>query len=138
MQELRRRREATVRLHMEAENDHDFERVMGTFAQPRYEIIPTGQVHDGDTEVRRYFRDTRAVFPDQRNELIALRHADDAVVVEFWLLGTHQGPLGDLAPSGKSFRVRMTALFLFEGDGDGIVCEGVYFDSASLLRQISA
>ena len=138
MQELRQRREATVRLHMEAENDHDFERVMGTFAHPRYEIIPTGQVHDGDTEVRRYFRDTRAVFPDQRNELIALRHADDAVVVEFWLLGTHQGPLGDLAPSGKSFRVRMTALFLFEGDGDGIVCERVYFDSASLLRQISA
>jgi hypothetical protein len=31
----------------------------------------------------------------------------------------------------------MTALFLFEGDGDGIVCERVYFDSASLLRQIT-
>jgi steroid delta-isomerase-like uncharacterized protein len=136
-QDLRQRREAVVRRHMEAENVHDFETVMGTFAHPRYEIIPTGQVHDGDAAVRQYFRDTRAAFPDQRNELISLRHADDAVVVEFWLLGTHRGPLLGIAPTGKSFRVRMTALFLFEGDGDGIVCERVYFDSASLLRQIT-
>jgi hypothetical protein len=31
----------------------------------------------------------------------------------------------------------MTALFLFEGDGAGIVCERVYFDSATLLRQLT-
>jgi steroid delta-isomerase-like uncharacterized protein len=134
---LRERREATVRRHMQAENAHDFETVMRTFAQPRYEILPTGQVHDGDTAVRQYFRDTRTAFPDQRNELIALRHADDAVVVEFWLEGTHRGPLGGLAPTGRSFRVRMAAFFLFEGDGDRIVCERVYFDSASLLRQLA-
>jgi len=134
---VRARREAVVRRHMEAENVHDFETVMGTFAHPRYEIIATGQIHDGDAAVRQYFRDTRTAFPDQRNELIALRHADDAVVVEFWLLGTQRGPLGGLAPTGRSFRVRMTALFLFEDAGDRIVCERVYFDSASLLRQLS-
>jgi steroid delta-isomerase-like uncharacterized protein len=137
-QDLRERREATVRRHMEAENVHDFETVMGTFSHPRYEIIPTGQVHDGDAAVRQYFKDTRTAFPDQRNELIELRHADDAVIVEFWLLGTHRGPLAAIAPSGKSFRVRMVALFLFEGDGAGIVCERVYFDSASLVRQLGA
>jgi steroid delta-isomerase-like uncharacterized protein len=138
MQELRERREAAVRRHMEAENVHDFETVMKTFDHPRYEIIPTGQVHDGDAAVRQYFKDTRTAFPDQRNELIALRHADDAVIVEFWLLGTHKGPLAGVAPTGKSFRVRMTALFLFEGDGARIVCERVYFDSATMLRQLTA
>jgi len=137
-QDLRERREATVRRHMEAENVHDFETVMGTFSHPRYEIIPTGQVHDGDAAVRQYFKDTRTAFPDQRNELIELRQSDDAVIVEFWLLGTHRGPLAGIAPSGKSFRVRMVALFLFEGDGAGIVCERVYFDSASLVRQLGA
>ena len=137
MQELRSRREAVVRRHMEAENVHDFETVMGTFAHPRYEIVPTGQVHDGDAAVRQYFRDTRTAFPDQRNEPISLRHADDAVVVEFWLLGTQRGPLLGIAPTGRSFRVRMLALFLFEEGGDGIVCERVYFDSASLLRQLT-
>jgi steroid delta-isomerase-like uncharacterized protein len=138
MQDLRERREAVVRRHMEAENVHDFETVMKTFDHPRYEIIATGQVHDGDAAVRQYFKDTRTAFPDQRNELIALRHADDAVIVEFWLLGTHRGPLAGVAPTGKTFRVRMTALFLFEGDGEGIVCERVYFDSASMLRQLTA
>jgi steroid delta-isomerase-like uncharacterized protein len=137
MQDLRGRREAVVRRHMEAENVHDFETVMRTFAHPRYEIIATGQVHDGDAAVRQYFKDTRTAFPDQRNELISMRHADDAVVTEFWLLGTHRGPLAGVAPSGKSFRVQMTALFLFEEGGDHIVCERVYFDSATLLRQLT-
>jgi len=137
MGDLRSRREAVVREHMEAENVHDFETVMKTFAHPRYEIIPTGQIHDGDVAVRQYFRDTRAAFPDQRNEGISLRHADDAVVTEFWLLGTHRGPLLGIAPTGRSFRVRMVALFLFEEAGDRIVCERVYFDSASMLRQLT-
>ena len=134
--ELRARREATVRRHMQAENEHDFDAVIATFRHPRYELVATGQVHDGEAAVRGYFRETRTAFPDQRNELVSLRHADDAVVVEFWLLGTHRGELLGLAPTGRAFRVRMTALFLFEGDG--LVGERVYFDSASILRQLTA
>jgi steroid delta-isomerase-like uncharacterized protein len=132
---LRERREATVRRHMEAENVHDFDAVIDTFAHPRYELIATGAVHDGEAAVREYFRQTRTAFPDQRNELISLRHADDAVIVEFWLLGTHRGALGGLAPTGRSFRCRMTAFFLFAGEK--IACERVYFDSATLLRQLT-
>jgi steroid delta-isomerase-like uncharacterized protein len=132
---LQEQREATVRLHMEAENVHDFDTVIGTFSHPRYELIPSGAVHDGEAAVRGYFRETRTAFPDQRNELISLRHADDAVVVEFWLLGTHRGPIAGLAPTGREFKCRMTALFLFEGAK--IVCERVYFDSATILRQLT-
>jgi steroid delta-isomerase-like uncharacterized protein len=134
--ELRAEREAIVRRHMESENVHDFDTTMGTFAHPRYEIIPTGAVHDGEAAVRAYFRESRAAFPDQRNELIALRHADDAVIVEFWLLGTHRGPLMGIAPTGREFRCRMTAFFVFEGAG--LVCERVYFDAATILRQLTA
>jgi steroid delta-isomerase-like uncharacterized protein len=131
---LRARREAVVRRHMEAENVHDFDAVIDTFGHPRYELIATGRVHDGEAEVREYFRETRAAFPDQRNELIELHQTDDGVLVEFWLLGTHRGELLGVAPTGKSFRCRMAALFLFEGEG--IVCERVYFDSATILRQL--
>ena len=92
-QELRERREAIVREHMESENHHDFETTLGTFEHPRYEIVPTGDVFDGAEEVQRYFDDSRTAFPDQRNELIALHHADDGVIVEFDLKGTHEGPL---------------------------------------------
>jgi steroid delta-isomerase-like uncharacterized protein len=132
---LQEQREATVRRHMEAENVHDFDTVIGTFSHPRYELIPSGAVHDGEAAVRGYFRETRTAFPDQRNELISLRHADDAVVVEFWLLGTHRGPIAGVAPTGREFKCRMTALFLFEGAK--IVCERVYFDSATILRQLT-
>jgi len=133
--ELRAEREKTVRLHMEAENEHDYDAVIGTFAHPRYELIATSTIHDGETAVREYFQESRTAFPDQRNELISLRHADDAVIVEFWLLGTHQGTLMGIEPTGRAFKCRMTAFFIFEGAR--IVCERVYFDSATILRQLT-
>jgi steroid delta-isomerase-like uncharacterized protein len=134
--DLRARREAVVRLHMEAENEHDYDTVLGTFAHPRYELMATGQVFDGEDEVRQYFTLSRAPFPDQRNELVSMRSTEDAVIVELDLLGTHQGPLRGHAPTGQAFRSRMAALFIFVDGGDGIVCERVYFDSGDILRQL--
>jgi steroid delta-isomerase-like uncharacterized protein len=134
--DLRSRREAVVRTHMEAENRHDYDTVLATFAHPRYELMATGQVFDGEAEVRRYFELSRTPFPDQRNELVSMRTTDDAVVVELDLLGTHDGPLRGIEPTGRPFRSRMCALFLFEDGGDGIVCERVYFDSGDILRQL--
>jgi steroid delta-isomerase-like uncharacterized protein len=133
--DLREHREQLVREHMESENTHDFGVTLGTFAEhPRYEIVPTGEVYDGSEEVARYYQETRAAFPDQRNELIALHHADDAVVVEFWLRGTHNGDFRGVPPTGKSFECRMAAFFLF--DGENLVNERVYFDAATILTQL--
>jgi steroid delta-isomerase-like uncharacterized protein len=84
--------------------------------------------------VARYYQETRAAFPDQRNELIKLHHSDDAVIAEFDLLGTHEGTFRGLPPTGRAFRCRMAAIFEFEGDG--LVSERVYFDSATILRQL--
>jgi steroid delta-isomerase-like uncharacterized protein len=134
MADLRAAREAIVREHMESENRHDYDGTIATFGHPRYEIVPAGVVYDGEEEVREYFRLTRTAFPDQRNELIALHHADDAVIVEFTLKGTHTGPFGDYQPTGAEFTCRMAAFFLFEGDA--LVCERVYFDAATLADQL--
>ena len=133
--EVRATREDIVRRHMESENVHDFETTIATFAHPRYELIATDRIYDGAAEVREYFRETRTAFPDQRNELIALHHADDAVIVEFWLLGTHLGPLQGIPPTGRPFRCRMTSFFLFEGTD--LVCERAYFDTATILTQLA-
>jgi steroid delta-isomerase-like uncharacterized protein len=132
--ELRERREAIVREHMASENVHDFDTTIGTFGHPRYELIATGEVYDGEQAVRGYYAESRTAFPDQRNEVLELHHADDTVVVEFMLLGTHLGPLRALPPTGRSFRCRMTALFVF--DGDQLVNERVYFDQNTILRQL--
>ena len=88
-----------MREHMESENDHDFDTTLRTFGHPRYELIATGETYDGDAEVSAYYAETRAAFPDQRNELIALHHAKDSTIAEFWLLGTHLGPLRGLPPT---------------------------------------
>jgi len=128
------RREAIVREHMDSENRHDFDATIATFSHPHYELMASGEVFDGEEEVRRYFARSRAAFPDQRNELRALHHTDDAVVVEFDLLGTHLGELQGIPPTGKAFRVPMLAMFVF--DDDGIVCERVYYDSASIAKQL--
>ena len=133
---LREHRERIVREHMESENVHEFDRTLATFGHPRYELIATGEVHDGADAVMEYFRTSRTAFPDQRNELIALHHADDAVISEFWLLGTHKGPLAGIAPTGREFRCRMAAFFIFEGKE--LVCERVYFDTATILRQLTS
>ena len=136
MPSVRDRRESVVREHMEAENRHEFDVTLGTFHHPRYEIIATGEVHDGPDEVMRYFEETRTAFPDQRNELIALHHADDAVIAEANLLGTHLGSFRGLPPTGRAFTCRILAIFEFESGGDGIVCERVYFDTATIQRQL--
>jgi steroid delta-isomerase-like uncharacterized protein len=131
---LRKKREQTVREHMETENRHEFEATIETFDHPRYELIGTGDVYDGLEEVARYFEETRTAFPDQRNELIALHHADEAVIVEANLYGTHDGPFRGLPPTGRKFEMRFCAVFVFEEDR--LVCERVYFDSNTVLRQL--
>lgn len=131
---LRARREAVVREHMESENRHDFERTLQTFSHPRCELIPTGDVYDGAEAVRGYYAETRTAFPDQRNEVCALYHSDEAVIVEFELLGTHRGALRGIPPTGREFRCPMVAMFFFTGDR--IVCERVYYDLATILRQL--
>ena len=132
--DLRVQREAVVREHMESENAHDFDATIATFGHPRYELVATGDVFDGEDAVRAYFAESRRAFPDQRNELITLHHADDTVIVEFDLLGTHLGPLRALPPTGRAFRCRMSAHFVFEGDE--LMCERVYFDQLSIMRQL--
>jgi predicted ester cyclase len=127
-----------VREHMASENEGRFGDTLATFTHPRYELIGTGQVYDGADEVKQYYALSRSVFPDQRNEVRSLLSADDTVVVEFDLLGTHLGSLMGEEPTGNAFRCPMVALFEFERGGDGIVCERVYFDSETIYGQLRA
>src|SRR5919197_5075982 len=133
-EELRANRERIVREHMESENRHEFDVTLATFEHPRYELVGTGDVYDGPEEVARYFDETRTAFPDPRTELITLHHADDAVIVEANLYGTHGGPFRGLPPTGRRFEMRFCAVFMFEEDR--LVCERVYFDSNTVRRQL--
>jgi steroid delta-isomerase-like uncharacterized protein len=133
--DLRRRRLEVIGEHMDTEVTQDFDRTLRTFnGHPHYEIMATGQVFDGDDEVLGYYRTTRAAFPDQRHDNVRYHVTDSEVIVEFDLLGTNLGEFYGFPPTGKAFRVPVIAVFFF--DGDRIVNERIYFDSASLVAQI--
>ena len=131
---MRKKREAIVLEHMESENRYEFDVTLDTFDHPRYELIATGDVYDGPQEVSDYFEETRRAFPDQRNELLALHHSDDAVLVEAIIRGTHRGPLRSLPPTGREYELRILSMFVFEEER--LLCERVYFDQLTVLRQL--
>ena len=133
---VRARRLEVLEEHFRSEIDHDWEACLATFRDvPRYEIVATGQVHEGREAVIAYHRAQRTAFPDQRHEHVRMHVADDDTVIsEFDLLGTNTGEFLGQPPTGRDFRVAVIAVFTF--DGDRITNERVYLDGASLLRQI--
>ncbi len=134
--DLRARRLVVLEEHFQSEIDHDWDACLATFKDvPRYEIVATGQVHEGAGAVVAYHRAQRTAFPDQRHEHVRMHVADDDTVIsEFDLLGTNTGEFLGMEPTGKAFRVAVIAVFTF--DGERITNERVYLDGASLLRQI--
>ena len=133
---LRARRLEVLEEHFRSEVDLDWDACLATFKDvPRYEIVATGQVHEGRDAVVAYHTGQRTAFPDQRHEHVRMHVADDDTVIsEFDLLGTNTGEFLGQPPTGQAFRVPVIAVFTF--DGDGITNERVYLDGASLLRQI--
>jgi steroid delta-isomerase-like uncharacterized protein len=131
-QGLRERREAVVLEHIAAENRHDVEATIATFDRPRYEV--NGEPSDGETAVRDLLQGLMDGFPDFHVETQKLYHADDAVIGEARITGTHNGSFAGIPPTGKRVDVRMAAIFVFEEDR--LLCEKVYYDIATILRQI--
>ncbi|MFI0967575.1 ester cyclase [Streptomyces sp. NPDC021080] len=134
-EDVLRAREKLVLDHFHDEVRQDWDATLATFPHPHYELISQMAVHDGNEEVREYYHDTRLAFPDQDHEIIAFRHGVDAVIVEFWLLGTHKGPLGKIPPTGSRHRTRMTAYFIFD-EHENLVTERIYFDRLTIVKQL--
>ena len=131
---LRDRREATVRQHVEAENRHDVAGVLASFHHPRYDVVPLGFVSDGALAVEELITGLLAGFPDFNAEILTVHHSDAAVILEVRMTGTQNGPWAGIEPTGRAMDVRVACIFEF--DDDRLICEKVYFDFATLLRQL--
>ena len=133
---IRQRRETTVMEHMTAENAYQFERCIGAFAHPRYEIVATGEVFDGHDGVHQLLLQNHTAFPDFHFHPEIIHHADEAVIVEGRFTGTHSGDWRGLPASGRRLDFPLIIVFAFEADR--MVCERTYFDLATVLRQLGA
>jgi steroid delta-isomerase-like uncharacterized protein len=130
-----RRRDETLRRLLEAQNANDVDTALACFAHPRYELIGNNRVYDGAAEVRHYYEITRRYFPDLNFEVIAVHHADAAVVAEVWMSGTHLGSGPDFAATGRRFRCRTAIIFSF--DGEHLTGARVYYDTGTIARQLA-
>jgi steroid delta-isomerase-like uncharacterized protein len=135
-QGLRERREAIVNEHVAAENRHDIEATIATFHHPRYEMMPLGEASDGAAAVQELLQEMMDGIADFTAHVERIHHSDDAVICEVRLTGTHQGPLAGIPATGHPIDLPMACIFDF--DDDRLVCEKLFFDMATLLRQIGA
>jgi steroid delta-isomerase-like uncharacterized protein len=128
------RREELVRKHVEAENAADYDTALATFQHPRYEYVATDEVYDGAEEVMAHWRELDRAFPDQEVEIVKLHTSDEAVLMEAVIRATHTGSYRGLPPTGRRFEQQFLAIFVFEGDA--LVCERIYYDTATILQQL--
>lgn len=134
--DLRIRRESIVRAHVEAENSHDGEGTLATFAEANYDVVPLGAPTNGSDAVGELLGVLLGAFPDFRAEILTLHHGDEMVFVDTRLTGTHEGVWAGVPDSGRPIDVRCACVFHF--DKDRLVKETVYFDHATMLAQIGA
>lgn len=121
--DLTREREALVLRHVAAENERDLEGIMATFASPRYEIVPTATVYDGDAEVRQMIRTQWENLPQMHYAAEAVFHSANGVCVE--TRTTCPGTAMD-----------MLSVNLFVFDGNRLILERCYFDRALFAAEL--
>jgi steroid delta-isomerase-like uncharacterized protein len=130
-----KRRADTLRKLLDAQNAGDVDAALECFSHARYELVGNVRVYDGPDEVRHYYGVMRHYFPDLAFEVVSLHHADDAVVCEMWMSGTHLGSGTDFEATGKRFRCRSAVIFLFEEER--LVGARVYYDTGTIARQLA-
>jgi hypothetical protein len=79
--ELRKARDGILAVHVNAENRNDVDAVIATFKHPRYELVPVGEIFDGEAEVRRYYREKEARGRRRYEVVKAFLASDRAAVI---------------------------------------------------------
>jgi predicted ester cyclase len=143
---LRSRREETVFAHIRGERHAaDLDAAVAAFADGHatYDVIPLrpilatpeGEVtHPSAEQVHAHLAELTAGFPDL--ELVAHRihHSEYALIIEGVQVGTHTGRWNGIEPTGRRISVPAAVFYRFEGER--MLNETVYFDLATMMRQL--
>ncbi len=132
---LRARRDAVVRSHIDAENAGDLDAMIASFHRPRYDVVAIGTVSEGEEAVRELVAGLVSAFAEFHFTALQTHHSEHAVIVEARLTGRHRAPWAGMEPRGGRMDIRLACVFDF--DDDRLVNETVYFDLATLQRQLA-
>ena len=133
---VRSRRLAIVEQHVRLENAHDLEGVIQTFGKmARYDDEPWNQHYEGREQVRQFYGQIMAALPDLSVEIIPQHVAEETVILEVVIRGTHMGAWRGLPATGKHVEFPLCGLYTFSSD-DRLAGEKIYYDRATVLRQL--
>jgi steroid delta-isomerase-like uncharacterized protein len=127
---------AIVEQHIRYENEHDLEGVLSTFGDTaRYDDEPWGEHYDGRDGVRLFYEQLMKALPDLEIEVQHRHVAEDAIVVEVMIRGTHLGGWRGLPATGRRVEFPLCGIYTFDID-DRLAGEKIYYDRGTVLRQL--
>ncbi|MFN7987962.1 MAG: ester cyclase [Thermoanaerobaculia bacterium] len=128
---------AVVEEHVRCENRHDLPGLLATFgAGARYDDEPWDDHRLGLDGVRAYYAELLAALPDLEIEVRSRHVGQEAIVLEVTIRGTHLGPWrGGMPATGRRVEFPLCGVFTFDAD-DRMAGERIYYDRATVLRQI--
>jgi steroid delta-isomerase-like uncharacterized protein len=127
---------AIVEQHIRLENEHDLEGVLRTFGDAaRYDDEPWGEHFKGRNGVRRFYEQLMKALPDLEIEVQSQHVADDAILVEVMIRGTHLGGWRGLPATGRRIEFPLCGVYTFDAD-DRLAGEKIYYDRGTVLRQL--
>lgn len=127
---------AIVERRIRLENEHDLEGVLRTFGDSaQYDDEPWGEHDEGRSGVRRFYQQLMNALPDLEIEVQRWHVADDAVLVEVVIRGTHLGGWRGLPATGRRVEFPLCGVYTFDAD-DRLAGEKIYYDRGTVLRQL--
>lgn len=127
---------ALVEQHIRLENAHDLAGVLCTFGDTaRYEDEAWGEKYKGRDGVRLFYEQLMRALPDLEIDVQRRHVAEDAILVEVVIRGTHLGSWRDLPATGRRVEVPLCGVYTFD-DSDRLAGERIYYDRATVLRQL--
>ncbi len=123
--------------HVLAENRRSIQGLLDTLCdEPVYKIMATDEEHRGKDAVATFYSGLFEAVPDATFDLLNAYVSEEGVVEESVLRGTHRGTWLGVEPTGRQIALPLTIVFPMK-DGT-ILGERLYFDAATLMRQLGA
>ena len=127
---------ALVEEHVRCENAHDLDGVIRTFgATARYDDEPWNQHWQGIDQVRQFYSQLMGALPDLSIEIVKRHVADETIVLEVIIRGTHLGGWRGLPATGRHLEIPLCGVYTFDAD-DRLAGERIYYDRAMIFRQL--
>ncbi len=127
---------AIVDEHIRFENAHDLQGVLGTFGHTaQYDDQPWNEHYRGPDGVRRFYEQLMRALPDLQIDVQRRHAAEDSILLEVIIRGTHLGAWRGLPATGRRVEFPLCAVYTFDARSR-LAGEKIYYDRATVLRQL--